>query len=175
MSEIQDLKAVEESTGVIEYAQGHSSAHGFGIAASNLDTFIDKMNEFYKDVPTEPIYWVDYIWKSKDVTSDKLLAIAEMASYWGQDIPASQVAVEDINLSQCSISLCGAKKNTVRIILPNDVVFVKFGVIEEEYEQMIRPNTYMTCVVSPSKNEYMGRISGEGFVDNYELKTKWIF
>ena len=175
MSEVTDLKAVEESTGLIEYAQGHGNAHGFGIAERNLDAFIAAMNEKYKDVPKEAVYWVDYIWNMTEASSDKLLELAEMSNFWGQDMPASQVAIENIDLSQCQIRLCGTKNNTLRIILPNGLVLVKFGIDENQYEELLQPNTYITCIVSPSKNEYMGKISGEGFIDDFVLETKWRF
>ena len=175
MSEVTDLKAVEESTGLIEYAQGHGNAHGFGIAERNLDAFIAMMNEKYKDVPKEAVYWVDYIWSVTEASPDKLLELAEMSNFWGQDMPASQVAIENIDLSQCQIRLCGAKNNTLRMILPNGLILVKFGIDEDQYEELLQSNTYMTCIVSPSKNEWQGQVSGEGFIDDYILETKWVF
>lgn len=175
MSEVQDLKAVEESTGLIEYAQGHGNAHGFGIAERNLNAFIVAMNEKYKDIPKEAVYWVDYIWRAAEANPNKLLELAEMSNFWGQDMPASQVAIEDIDLSQCQIRLCGAKNNTLRMILPNGLVLVKFGIDEDQYEELLQPNIYMTCIVSPSKNEWQGQVSGEGFIDDYMLETKWVF
>ena len=175
MSEVQDLKAVEESTGLIEYAQGHGNAHGFGIAERNLGAFIAAMNEKYKDVPREAVYWVDYIWGAAEATSNNLLELAEMTSFWGQNMPASQVAIENIDLSNCQVRLCGAKNNTLRMILPNGLVLVKFGIDEDQYEELLQPNTYMTCIVSPSRNEWQGQVSGEGFIDDYVLETKWVF
>ena len=175
MSEVQDLKAVEESTGLIEYAQGHGNAHGFSIAENNLDAFIVAMNEKYKDIPREAVYWVDYIWSAAEVNPNNLLELAEMSDFWGQDMPASQVAIENIDLSQCQIRLCGAKNNTLRMILPNGLVLVQFGVDENQFEELLQPNTYMTCIVSPSRNEWQGQVSGEGFIDDYILETKWVF
>lgn len=175
MSEVADLKAVEESTGLIEYAQGHGNAHGFGIAEHNLDAFITAMNEKYKDVPKEAVYWVDYIWSITEASPNKLLELAEMSNFWGQDMPASQVAIENIDLSQCQIRLCGAKNNTLRMILPNGLVLVKFGIDEDQYEELLQLNTYMTCIVSPSKNEWQGQVSGEGFIDDFVLEIKWVF
>ena len=175
MSAVGDLKAVEESTGLIEYAQGHGNAHGFGIAENNLDAFIIAMNEKYKDVPKEAVYWVDYIWSAAEANPNNLLELAEMSNFWGQDIPASQVAIEDINLSQCQIRLCGAKNNTLRMILPNGLVLVQFGINEDQFKELLQPNTYMTCIVSPSRNEWQGQVSGEGFIDDYILETKWVF
>ena len=175
MSAVSDLKAVEESTGLIEYAQGHGNAHGFGIAESNLDAFITAMNEKYKDIPREAVYWVDYIWSAAEANPNNLLELAEMSDFWGQDMPASQIAIEDIDLSQCQIRLCGAKNNTLRMILSNGLVLVRFGIDEDQFEELLQPNTYMTCIVSPSRNEWQGQVSGEGFIDDYMLQTKWRF
>jgi single-stranded-DNA-specific exonuclease len=175
MSEVQDLKAVEESTGLIEYAQGHSNAMGVSIPERNLDSFIAAMNEKYKDVPREAVYWVDYIWNATKVDSNNLLQLAEMSNFWGQDVPASQVCIENIDLSNCQIRLCGTKNNTLRMILSNGLVLVKFGIDEDEYEQLLQQNTYMTCIISPQKNEWQGQISGEGIIDDYIIEQKWIF
>lgn len=153
----------------------HSNAHGFGIAASNLDIFIQKINKIYTNISREPIYWVDYIWKTNEITSNKLLELADMAPYWGQDIPASQIAIIDIDLSRCQINLCGQKNNTIRMTLPNGIVGVKFGVTQEQYEAMLESNTYMTCVASPQRNEFNGNVSGEFIINDYYLETKWVF
>ena len=175
MSENQDLRAVCLETDLVEYAQGHANAFGISIAESNIDSFIEKTNQLYEQVEKEAVYWVDYIWNAIEATPNKLLELAEMNVFWGQDMPASQVAIENIDLSQCQIRLCGTKNNTLRMILPNGLVLVKFGIDEDQYEELLQPNTYMTCIVSPSKNEWQGQVSGEGFIDDYILETKWVF
>ena len=177
MSVIQDLKAVEESTGLVEYVQGHSNAHGCSIAEEDIPAFIAIMNEKYKDVPKEATYWVDYIFNMSNADPDILLQLAECSSFWGQDIPASQIAIEDIDISRCRCQLCGAKNNTLRMVLPNGLVLVKFGITEEEYNDMFVPNSDMTCIVTPQRNEWNGTVSGEGIIDDdivYQRK-KWTF
>ena len=56
MSENQNLQQVLLDTELVEFAQGHDNAMGVGIAESNIDAFIQKTNEMYADVPTEPVY-----------------------------------------------------------------------------------------------------------------------
>lgn len=177
MSVVQNLKIVEESTGLTEYVQGHSNAHGISIAEEDIAAFVSAMNEKYKGVPKEATYWVDYIFGMDEADPNILLQLAECSSFWGQDIPASQVAIENIDISRCRCQLCGAKNNTLRMVLPNGLVLVKFGITEEEYNKMFIPNTDMTCIVSPSKNVFNGVTSGEGFIDDYIIfqRTKWVF
>ena len=106
---------------------------------------------------------------------NKLLQLAEMSSFWGQDIPASQVAITDIDLSQCRLSLCGQKNNTLRMVLPNGLVLVKFGIDEEIFDTLTGQNLFKSCIVTPTRNEWMGKVSGEGLIDDFEVKTKWVF
>ena len=56
LSEIEDMRQLCLDTGLVEYAQGHSSAYGVSIAESNLDKFIEETNKIYAEVPQEPIY-----------------------------------------------------------------------------------------------------------------------
>lgn len=153
----------------------HSNAHGFGISESNLSDFIKLMNEKLSGTIGEPVYWVDYIWNMNQADPDKLLSLAEMSSFWGQDIPASQVAIIDIDLSQCRLSLCGQKNDTLRMVLPNGLVLFKFGIDEEIFNSLTNQNTFMSCVVTPIRNIWMGKVSGEGQINNFELHTKWVF
>lgn len=174
-SEIENLKQIFEDTGLTEYVQGHESAAGIGIAESNLQNFINVTNDLLKDKVGEVVFWVDYIWKMNQADPNKLLQLAEMSSFWGQDVPASQVAITDIDLSQCRLSLCGQKNNTLRMVLPNGLVLVKFGIDEEIFDSLTGPNLFMSCIVTPTRNEWMGKVSGEGLIDDFEIKTKWIF
>lgn len=153
----------------------HSNAHGFGISESNLNDFIELMNEKLSGTVGESVYWVDYIWNMDQADPNKLLQLAEMSSFWGQDIPASQVAITDIDLSQCRLSLCGQKNNTLRMVLPNGLVLVKFGIDEEIFDTLTGQNLFMSCIVTPTRNEWMGKVSGEGLIDDFKVKTKWVF
>jgi ATP-dependent protease HslVU (ClpYQ) peptidase subunit len=41
---LNDFRKFVEDTGLVEYAQGHSSAFGFGIKDSNVEKFINLTN-----------------------------------------------------------------------------------------------------------------------------------
>lgn len=101
--------------------------------------------------------------------------LAEMSSFWGQDISVTQIAVTNIDLSQCQLNLCGQKNNTLRMVLSNGLVLVKFQFSEDEFNDLSADNTYMICIISPQRNEWNGSASGKGIIDDFELTTKWIF
>lgn len=176
MSEEQDFRKVCEDSNLVDYAQGHSNAFGCSIKESNLESFISFMDNYYKEVNKEPVYWVDYIWNTKQVNSDIVLAIAEMAYCWGQEIPESKICLENIDLSQCAITLMSRDKNpTLKITLPNGLSCIKFKSSEEEYEEFLKPAKEFTAIIQCNKNEWMGKISPQGLVEEFILKDKTIW
>ena len=175
MCEIENFKDVLDGTGLTEYVVGHQGAAGCGVKESNIPALKKKLNDIYQDVSNEAVFWVDYKWTMNEANQETLLELANLCEYWGQDIQPSQVFIEDIDLSQCKKSLCGSKNNVFRMVLPNGLVLVKFGVKEEEFESMLEDNTYLSCVVTPKRNEWQGIVNGEGEIDSFELNTRWFF
>ena len=104
-----------------------------------------------------------------------ILEIAEL-DIWGQEMPQSTVVVEDIPVSAENVQLLGlAKGNPTLKIECNGVEFMKFKSSEDEYEQFIQPNTYLTVVGTCSKNVWQDVVKPQIMIDDFELKQKWIF
>lgn len=172
---IENFKDVLLSTGDMEFAAGHEAAFGAGIAASKIDDFIKHTNEIYKDVDFTPVYLVDYIWHPRDIDSKAILDIAAM-DIWGQDMPQATIALVDIPLGERNVQILGlAKGHPTLKISCNGVEIMKFGSSEEEYEECIKPNKYLTAIVTCSKNEWNGNISPQLIVQDYEIREKWVF
>ena len=175
-SEIADLRELCEETGLTEYAQGHANAFGFSIAEQHLDKFIELTNEKYKDVPQDPIYWVDFAWSPNEVDTSIILDIANFDDMWGQEIPRPYIAIKDISLSAANVQLLSRDKNpTLKISLPCGVDIMKFKSSEEEYEQFMAPNTILTLVGTCNKNEWNGRVTPQIIIEDFELRTEWVF
>ena len=172
---IEDMRSLCESTGLVEYAQGHEAAFGCSISESNINAFIQKTNELYKDVDFTPVYWVDFIWKPSNLNATTILDIAEL-DIWGQEMPQATVAVKDIPLSENNVQILGLAKGKPTLKIEcNGIELMRFGSSEEEYEQFIQPNTYLTIVGICSKNEWDGNIKPQILIDDFELRQKWIF
>lgn len=175
---IEDMRQVCEDTGLVDYAQGHSGAYGISIPLKNFREFIEVTNKVYEDIEFEPTYKVDYIWNENEIDAKTILGIAELNIY-GQGIPESKIAIEDINLNGASVSLLSPDKHpTIKITLSNGVSLMKFKSSVEEYAEFSSGDKILCLVGKPSKNEWMGNVSAQIIIDDFELKDAedvWIF
>lgn len=175
LNEIEDLRQDCLDSELVEYAAGHASAFGVSIAEKDVDNFVSYFNKCY-NVDSEPIYWVDYIWSTADIDREAILAIADMQSYWGQEIQESMVVVESIELSQCDIKLLSPDKHpTLKISLQNGVDLIKFSSSEKEYSNFLQSNQYLTVVGKCKKNEWNNIITPQIQIEDYVLEQIWSF
>lgn len=174
-SPVKNMKDICEQTGLTEFVAGHQSAAGISVAVKDVDAFLLAADELYKDVDFTPVYWVDYIWKPKDLIPQAILEIAEL-DIWGQEMPQATVAVEDIPLSEDNVQILGLAKGKPTLKIDcNGIEFMRFGSSEEEYEQFIQPNMYLTIIGTCNKNEWNGNVKPQIMIDDFELTQKWVF
>lgn len=174
MSENQDLRQLALDTGLPEYVQGHANAHGLSIAESKIQDFIDITNKEYEHIAKEPVYWVDFEWFNKDINPQTIILIADAKDYWGQEMQEPYIAIREIPLNWIQL-LSPDKHPTLKIHLENGVDIMKFKSSQEEYEQFIMPNTYLTAVCRCAKNEWNGKITAQLIIEDYYLEEKWVF
>ena len=176
---VEDMRSLCEDTGVVDYAAGHGSAFGLSLPLENFYEFLDKTNEQYKGVDFKPVYLVDYVWKYDRVNPKYVLDIAELNIY-GQGIPESKVVVEDIVLDNVNVQLLGEAKGhpTIKISLSSGVDIMKFKSSREEFEEWTSGEKKLTVVGKCSKNSWMGNVTPQILIDDFELKDyeeEWVF
>lgn len=173
-SGIKNFKDICSETGEIDYAEGHQNAFGISIPAANLQSFIEKTNEALKDMESEALYYVDYIFSGVDVKGDIICAIANMEDLWGQGVEESLICVENLKVTKENLTLMSPdKKPTLKITLPNKVCFIKFNSSQEEYEQLITDGYLSLNIVgSCNANEWNGNITPQVLIKEYEIIDK---
>lgn len=176
---VEDMRSLCKDTGVVDYASGHGSAFGLSLPLENFYEFLDKTNEQYKGVDFKPVYLVDYVWNYDRVNPKYVLDIAELNIY-GQDIPESKVVVKDIALDNVSVQLLGEAKGhpTIKISLPSGVDIMKFKSSRKEFEEWTSGEKKLTIVGKCSKNSWMGNITPQILIDDFELEDyeeEWVF
>ena len=166
---VTEFKDICAGTGVCEYTVGHQGAFGLGLREENINEFIRKTDESLKDMASEPIYYVDYIWRANEVNAEAILEIADMDSYWGKDIEESLVAIRGLQISKDMLTMMAS--NTLKISLPNGISIIKFRMPDKEYEKLWSENGYVEidAVCRCNKNEWNGNISAQLLLEDYEI------
>ena len=170
-SGIENFKDICQETGLVEYAEGHQNAFGIGIKSENIEKFIELTDIALKDLQSEPLYYVDYIFKGVDVTPNVILEIAGLNDLWGQDMDESLICVENLKVTKENLTLMSPdKKPTLKITLPNKLSFIKFGSSQEEYDRLYTEGYIEINVIGKcNANEWMGNVTPQILITEYEI------
>ena len=157
-----------EAPGVF-FATGHQSAFGLGIEENNVDNFIKHTNEVLKNMNSEPMYYVDYIFNEKDVDANAIIEIADMGNIWSSSVDEPYIAVKGLKITKGMLSFF--KETTIKIALTNDVSLMIFNTNREEYEKLYSEEGFIeiNAVCRCNKNEWNGRVTAQLFIDDYEI------
>ena len=131
------LRDLLESSGLVQYAQGHAMAFGVSIPEENYDALVQYVDEAYKDFDCSPVYSVDLIWDgAKDLSSHVFAEIADEEKIWGKGVEDPLIAIENFRIYGNQLRLFGLDKGkpTLNIQLDDGSSLVKFKSSEEEYE-----------------------------------------
>ena len=131
------LRDLLESSGLVQYAQGHAMAFGVSIPEENYDALVKYVDEAYKDFDCSPVYSVDLIWDgAKDLSSHAFAEIADEEKIWGKGVEDPLIAIENFRIYGNQLRLFGLDKGkpTLNIQLDDGSSLVKFKSSEEEYE-----------------------------------------
>ena len=177
---INDFKSICADTGVCEYCTGHPGAFGLGIRQENIQTFIKSTDAALKDMPDEAIYYVDYIYHESNIKPEDILSIAEMEDLWGKDVDQALICLQNVKVSSDMVTVYQKKDNTLKITLSNGISLMKFKATDEEcYKLQNQGFGYMqlNIIGKANKNEWMGNISPQIFIEQYEVidENKYYF
>ena len=180
MTGVDNFKDICEQTGLVEWTAGHQNAFGLCIAADNIENFLKATDDALANVSTEPIYYVDYIYKGADVSPDDILTISNLNHLWGKDMTEAYVAIKDLKISKDMITVYRKTSNTLKITLSNKVSLMKFNATDEECEALENHSgAYIAIDVVGRchQNEWMGNISPQIFIEDYEIigSGKYLF
>ena len=122
-------------------------------------------------MPTEPVHYVDYIYQNTNVNPDQVLEIAELGDIWGKDVDESYVAIDGLKVTSEMVTVYRKKNNTLKITLPNKVAIMLFNASDDLCEKLENTQGYveMDIVGSCNKNEYMGWVTPQVFIEEYAI------
>ena len=164
---LDSFKKILEQCPQTIYAQGHDNAMGFSIQQQDVNSFIDRIDFLLKDISNQIIYRIDYDFKQNEDNNDKILQIAEMNDFWGQDIDRAYV---NINFKITNSNFHIMKSNTLKFNLPNNLCIIKFNGTEQQIEKF-STNGYIqiNAICKCCKNQWCGNISPQLILQDYEI------
>ena len=168
--ELTDLKAFLNESGYFEYVQGHANAAGASILDSNLRAFHEYANQALSNIDFN-IGAYDINFERSGDSSDLIQLVYELASnpeIWGQGNPEPLICVKNIYVQADDIRIMGANKDTVKITV-NGMAYMKFHATEM-IKQLEKCNEIKINIVGRANlNEWMGTITPQIFIENYEI------
>ena len=172
---VTEFKDICAATQVCEYTVGHQGAFGLGISEDNLSTFVENTDKQLEHMASEPVYYVDYIWRAQDADAAAIIDIAEMGAYWGKDMDEPLVAIKGIKVTKDNITMM--KSNTCKITLPNGIAMIKFRMPDEEYDRLYSEQGFVEIdvVARCNKNEWNGNVSAQLLIEDMEIKGECAF
>ena len=176
---IVDFKKICADTGVTQYQTGHPNAFGLGILQKDIPTFVEKTDAALKDMNDEVTYYVDYIYEGNEVSDDDILTIANMEDLWGQNVSEPLLCIEHLKISSDMVTVYQKRDNTLKISLPNGISLMKFKATDEQCQKLQNiPGYYeMNIVGRANKNEWMGNVTAQLFIEDYQIidSRDWFF
>lgn len=175
-SPLEDMRMFLEDSGMIDYAQGHSSAFGFALDLKKLSSFIEYCNDKLKDIVFEAIPSVDFVFDfqyTPSLVGDKagmcVLELGNYESYWGQGIQEPLLCFKNIDNNNKITLMSPDKKPTLKIECEG-ISFIKFNSNQEEYENFINGNKSINILGRININEWLGKKYPQILIENYEFE-----
>ena len=169
---VKNFKEICEATNAIDYAAGHQGAFGLGIKKDSISEFIAATDLALRDISTEPIYYVDYIYDNMEVSAEDILDIGGLDDLWGTGMSESYIAIKNINVSAPMVVVYHKKDNTLKITLPNGVSLMKFKADDDlcDMLQNRNPGFYTLDIVGKCKiNEWGGSRTPQIFIEDFNI------
>lgn len=164
---IESFKKIAEMSTSCNWCRGHENAAGISI--SDKDSFIKDMDEILKDIKTEIVYYIDYIWDSDCIDPNAIIDLSELNDYIGTDFDRPLVYVKNIEIIEDNFKVM--KSNTLKITLPCNIDIIKFSGTDEEIEQWSK-GVIINAVCKCCRNEWNFNINPQLELVDYEISEK---
>ena len=164
---IDSFKEVLEQCPGVLYVEGHDNAAGLGIEADHVSDFLYKIDQLLEDVSVEPIYRIDYNFNEKENNNQRILDIADMNDYWGQDVDRAYVNI-DFKVTDSNFKVM--KSNTLKFSLPNGLSIIKFNGTDEEITRFTTTGYLeVNAICKCNKNQWNGCVYPQLIMQDFEI------
>lgn len=165
---VDSFKEVAENSRGCLWVRGHENAAGICIDANKVNEFLEDTDEQLSKISSEPIYYVDYIFRGDYINGQVILDLTESNDYLGTGFERPLVYIEDLKVSAATLNVY--KGNTLKINTPSNIPLMKFGGTDEELEILNTDNIVtINAVCRCNANEWNFEINPQLLVEDYEI------
>ena len=170
-ADVNNFKDICDETFLTEMTAGHQGAFGLSILESNVGAFLKATDDTLRNMASEPVHYVDYIYRNTNVDPNQILEIAELDGIYGKDVEESFVAIDGLKVTADMVTVYIKKNNTLKITLPNRLSIMLFNAPDDLCEKLQNTQGYveMDIVGKPNKNSWNGFVSAQIFIEEYEI------
>lgn len=154
----------------------HPNAAGCSILNSDLSAFHTYANEALKDIDFgENCYDVNFQRGAEDGDLSRLIEdLCKHEGIWGQGSSEPMVNVRNIFVKKSMFQIMGKNHDTVKVMI-NGVAYMFFHAKDFIAElEGLGDDVRLEVVGRPNLNEWMGSVTPQIFVSDYEIKTESI-
>ena len=170
-SALKDFRSFLLDSGLFEYVQGHASAAGLCIKASNKNKLIQYANEKLKDIDfSEGVYSVDFILgNNKEKNIELIKEISRYKELWGQGDEEPLIVAEKIPLSKNDIMIMGKTSDTIKFSY-NGIEYIQFRASKLIKEIADKEFITITVLGRGGINSFMGRETPQITIIDYNIR-----
>lgn len=170
-SMIADLKGFLNNSGLVNFAEGHASAHGFAVDENKRQELIDYFNDKLKGEVFEPIYQLDFIDDFNTMSIDRLLDITHYSTYWARGLEEPKIMLQNVPVFKGNIEISGSFDKQLIRFRSGKLQFVTFNRTTKEAQALKKNQKINLNVIgSVSINTFKGESNLQMIVDDFEIK-----
>lgn len=169
-SSLPDLRGFLRESGLVNYAEGHPSAHGFSVDKDKLPTLLEYSNKQLVDLDFTPQHLVDFEWDYSEIDYTFLEELTRLSNYWARGLDEPYFVIKNIPVPKEATQITGDfESRFLKITLPS-ITFLKFGNPMEKVQPFVKNQmTRIDIVGRASVNEYQGTRSLQIFMEEFEV------
>lgn len=168
---LADFKTYLEQTALFEYTAGHNNSFGLSLPDKNLAQLMkiadadlagyDFSNNVYEVNFERPAVAYDL--------NNLITEIAQNEAIWSTNNKEPLIYITDLNFNSRDVQIMGTRKDTLKIE-KNGIAFMKFHATDLINEIQELGEIKMNLVGRANLNSWMGKITPQIFIENYEIE-----
>lgn len=169
-SSLPDLRGFLNASGLVNYAEGHASAHGFSVDVSKLDSLLAHSNKELANLDFTPQHLVDFEWDYSELDYVFLEELTRLGNYWARGLDEPYFVIKNIPVQKSATEITGDfDSRFLKIVLPA-ITLVKFGNPMEKVAPFTKNQmTRIDVVGRVAINEYQGTKTLQVFMEDFEV------